>query len=109
MESQWSDWEGPREKGGPTQTLTHRPPPERVSVGGEVGVGVFLGQIDQEGGEDEHQEPDVPGGDQLLQGQLRVRALGGPRRRGRSERGTLRPLGEVGRWKIGLWEVFWEG
>lgn len=53
------------------QRLTHRPPPERVGVGGEVRVGVLLGQVDQEGGEDEHQEPDVPGGDQLLRGRRR--------------------------------------
>lgn len=59
-------WEVPRGKGGPAQTLTHRPPPERVSIGGEVRVGVLLGQVDEERGEDEHQEPDVPGGDQLL-------------------------------------------
>lgn len=65
--------DGPREKGCPAQTLTYRSPPQRVGVGGEVGVGILLGQIDQEGGKDEHQEPDVPGGDQLLRGQKQVR------------------------------------
>lgn len=56
----------PRGKGSPAQTLTHRPPPERVGIGGEVRVGILLSQVDEERGEDEHQEPDVPGGDQLL-------------------------------------------
>lgn len=60
--------ESPREKGSPAQTLTHRPPPERVGIRGEVRVGILLGQIDKEGGKDEHQEPNVPGGDQLLPG-----------------------------------------
>lgn len=56
----------PRRKGSPAQTLTHRPPPERVGIGGEVRVGILLSQVNEERGEDEHQEPDVPGGDQLL-------------------------------------------
>jgi hypothetical protein len=68
-----------RGKGSPAQMLTHRPPPERVGIGGEVRVGILLSQVDQERGKDEHQEPDVPGGDQLLgegEGHLPVRGKG---------------------------------
>lgn len=46
----------------------HRAPPQSVGVGGEVLVEFFLHQIDQEGGEDQHQEADVPGSHQLLEG-----------------------------------------
>lgn len=47
--------------------LAHRAPPERISIGGKVLVEFFLHQINQERGEDQHQEPDVPGSHQLLQ------------------------------------------
>lgn len=103
--SRWSAREDPREKGGSAQTLTHRPPPERVGVGGEVGVGVLLGQIDQEGGEDEHQEPDVPGGDQLLRAAT-GETTGRAEAEGREEAGMLRPPGrggEVGASQNSLW------
>lgn len=72
-----------RVRGGPKgrEALAYRSPPKRVGIGGEVGVGVLLSQVDQEGGEDQHQEPDVPGGDELLRGQQRVRPPVGPRRR----------------------------
>lgn len=103
--------EGSKGKGGLTQTLTYRSPPKRVSVGGEVRVGVLLGQIDQEGGEDEHQEPDVPGGDQLLREQQQVRPQVGPRRKGVGKRGALSPSGrggEVGGPRMAP-ERCWEG
>lgn len=47
--------------------LAHRAPPQRISIGGKVLVEFFLHQINQERGEDQHQEPDVPGSHQLLQ------------------------------------------
>lgn len=51
---------------GVMELVTHRAPPQSVRVGGELCVQLFLHQVDQERGEDEHQEPDVPCGDQLL-------------------------------------------
>lgn len=85
---------GPKEE-GLTQTPTYRSPPKRVSVGGEVRVGILLGQVDQEGGEDEHQEPNVPGGDQLLWVQ-QPETTGGRRGRGMRKWGSCAHLGEVG-------------
>lgn len=46
---------------------THRSPPQGIGIGGKVLVEFFLHQINQERGEDEHQEADVPGSHQLLQ------------------------------------------
>lgn len=45
----------------------HRSPPQGICIGGKVLVEFFLHQINQEGGEDENQEPDIPGSHQLLQ------------------------------------------
>lgn len=47
--------------------LAHRAPPQSISIGGKVLVVFFLHQVNQERGEDQHQEPDVPGSHQLLQ------------------------------------------
>lgn len=48
-------------------TPTHRSPPQGIGIGGKILVEFFLHQINQERGEDEHQETDVPGSHQLLQ------------------------------------------
>lgn len=45
---------------------THRAPPQRVCVGGKLLVELVLHQVDEERGEDEDQEADVPGRHQLL-------------------------------------------
>ncbi len=53
-------------------TVAHRAegddaPPERMREAGKVLVVVLLHHVDDEGGEDEHDEADVHGGDQLLE------------------------------------------
>lgn len=45
---------------------TYCSPPEGVSISGKLLVIFLLSQIDQEGGKDQYQEPNVPGCDQLL-------------------------------------------
>ena len=53
---------------------THHPPPQRVSIGGDVRLVhitivpllFLLRQIHEVRGEDKPQEPDVQGGDQFL-------------------------------------------
>ena len=44
----------------------YRPPPQGVSVGGEVLVVLLLHLVHEEGGEDQDQEPNVPRSHQLL-------------------------------------------
>lgn len=48
-------------------TGPYQPPPQGIGVGLELLVGLLLHGVDQEGGQDEAQEADVPGGDELLQ------------------------------------------
>ena len=44
----------------------YRPPPQGISVGGEVLVVLLLHLVHEEGGEDQDQEPNVPRSHQLL-------------------------------------------
>lgn len=46
---------------------THRAPPQGVRIGRKLLVELVLHQVDEERGEDEDQEADVPGSHQLLQ------------------------------------------
>lgn len=47
--------------------LPYQPPPQSIGVGLKLLIGLLLHGVDQEGGQDQAQEADVPGRDELLQ------------------------------------------
>lgn len=51
--------------------VTHRAPPQGVGVRRKVLVELVLHQVDEEGGEDQNQEADVPGRHQFLQAEVK--------------------------------------
>ena len=57
--------------------MAHQPPPQGIGVGLKLLVLLLLRQVNQEGGQDQAQEANVPGCDQLLDNTKHKRLLKG--------------------------------